>query len=208
MTARCLALSLNSLYTLLGLVLTGSGVAALFFASDLIKKVDMLEFLDLDLFGYVVIAVGVLLLILSIIGFCGVLHEKRRLITCYAGTLIFVLLVNIALAVFLVVKYGDFKQYVDDELTERWPTASESSRDSFQDEFECCGYATIVDHPAGVCTSTVPCQEAMSDYLDDFYINLAIAGGCVLVVLLCSVCSFFSLRGKMGQSLLERKWTI
>eukprot|EP00162_Nutomonas_longa_P002342 comp12972_c0_seq1/m.17452 comp12972_c0_seq1/g.17452 ORF comp12972_c0_seq1/g.17452 comp12972_c0_seq1/m.17452 type:complete len:231 (+) comp12972_c0_seq1:114-806(+) len=111
-----------------------------------VRNVSMLILSYLD---YIVLAIGIVVAFVAVLGCAAAKRETKRLIWVYFGVSILMLMVSIAIIV-LGVKYNSS---IPARLDDGWKIASTATREKVQKAFVCCGWENVFDTPSAACAN-------------------------------------------------------
>mmetsp|Transcript_20385 Transcript_20385/g.36260 ORF Transcript_20385/g.36260 Transcript_20385/m.36260 type:complete len:220 (+) Transcript_20385:150-809(+) len=178
---RWLMISVNVIFTFLGLLVAAAGIFLLVQASALENDVELLQDLPLKTTAYVIMFVGFALAITSIIGVIGAWKKQRVMLTIYLFVIFAVVLLQMCIGIYLY-QY-DSSETIDSLVENKWFQEGEEARDrriDYQDFFHCCGWNNIYDSRAAgydtPCTQQDPptCKQATLDWLAIYFTPVAI----------------------------------
>lgn len=139
----------------------------------------------------ILLALGFIIFIIAAMGFCGAFKRSPCWLCLYSTVLFLLIAAQIALVVVVLLDQVDIDKFLDD----RWGDLDNESKNSFQDNFDCCGYPGFKEDPGDECPAmedmcTDPldestcdgCKKALEDQLKDRLLEIQIAGGVALFV--------------------------
>jgi len=94
-----------------------------------------------------IIVLGVFLLLVPILGFWGTIKEKRPVLIAY----------SIILFLFVICEFGvgggayQLRNSIPTTLSTQWDNVSPKDRNTIEQEFGCCGFNNVSDHPGPTC---------------------------------------------------------
>jgi CD63 antigen len=125
-------------------------------ALSLVKIGELQSFLqnkhldDATLVPTIVIGVGIFIFILSFLGCCGAIQEKRFLLDCYAVCLLLLVIMQILLACLVSLFLEDINRDSVKSFTKMWRLRfmpdNQIMIDMVQENLECCGSNNMEDY--------------------------------------------------------------
>ncbi|OXA57543.1 CD151 antigen [Folsomia candida] len=159
----CLCL-FNFVFVVFGMALLGFGI---WLVADQSSVVTLLKFADhetirdygtnatvIEQLGYVLIAMGAFIFVISFLGYCGTLKESRLLLGAYAFFLTLIFILEIVLVVLVVVyrkeAEGETRSILTISVQNHFSTRERANAftvalDFLQAEGHCCGISNFTD---------------------------------------------------------------
>ncbi|XP_037953783.1 tetraspanin-9 [Teleopsis dalmanni] len=182
-TTKHILLLLNFIFTVLALILIGFGIFILVSGAD--NKVDHGE----NLAGGLIIALGIIILVISIFGCIAAIHESKRKLIVYICILVVIILIQLAMAGMASQGTRDgLSGSVKEGFDTLWKIEEGSVHENtdalayYEDWLQCCGVNNTDDYrrikhaiPKTCCVAhncsvasniyTLGCQEKFEEYL-------------------------------------------
>ncbi|KAJ3214596.1 hypothetical protein HDU67_001461 [Dinochytrium kinnereticum] len=149
------------------------------------------------------IVYGAFILLTAVCGFFGACTRNNGLLGCYISTLVFDVILTIAVAIYsIVVLVNRMKEWDNYSVTD-WTGFNDAQRDYYQLSFGCCGFDESNSNAytgesffleanncttAAITAKTYPgCKQAGHDYYYRFALYDGIGSAVILVILLCCI---------------------
>ncbi|XP_074660585.1 CD9 antigen-like [Tubulanus polymorphus] len=181
---KYLMIAFNFIFWLLGMALLGVGIWLLVDpeSTKLIQEAGIGNFY---IGAYVMIVVGIIVMVLGFLGYCGAWRESQCMLTTFFVLLLLIFITLVGCGIWAVIKQAAVKKYwgihlqslVDNYKNDDTP---EKNTDllNIQNQFNCCGVHGRVDYLPGLgpkpCTQlstlikpVVGCEEATASVLKD-----------------------------------------
>jgi len=199
-TIRVILFGLNFCTLLAGGVLLGCGV---YVKMSVNEFTDMNDVTAIDIAAYFLIALGCLVVVLSLFGCLGACLQNHVLLAFYFTLMLILLLLEIAIGILYAVERNVIEKQIDEAVKDTienfgdGTSSADQAVDAIQDLLQCCGYNDKSDYkkstllfPSSCCEGDPDtCIEEMAyDTGCKAKINSFLASQSVLViVVVCSV---------------------
>ncbi|KAI8072165.1 uncharacterized protein B0P05DRAFT_549150 [Gilbertella persicaria] len=154
---------------------------------------------------------GLILIFIALIGILGGFYKDRKMIHVLYLTLVVVALIyQISIAVIVY----DQAAHVPNWLNEGWTTSTQDYKLYAQKRFNCCGYASAMDHPApsSACLPSPTfhalqaCQRPLTRFVQTTLSRMYITLFTSLAIELLALCNVITLLCTHTFSKKKKKW--
>eukprot|EP01098_Paradermamoeba_levis_P006919 TRINITY_DN2870_c0_g1_i1.p1 TRINITY_DN2870_c0_g1~~TRINITY_DN2870_c0_g1_i1.p1 ORF type:complete len:275 (+),score=57.85 TRINITY_DN2870_c0_g1_i1:33-827(+) len=181
---KCVKYSLffgNLVILLVGGALLGFGIYAHIKGAN-VKSLEISASSDIAI-GFM--ALGGVIMSLSFLGCCGSCSESRCILGIFFALLLLLLLGEIGAGVASYILRGK----IDDQLTDAWKTASNTTKKDIQNDFECCGWDSVSE-AVRPCTYSQTCHDQVESFLKKNLLYFGIAA--IIAAVIQFIALFFS----------------
>lgn len=179
-TIKILLFVFNFIFAVCGLGILIVGVLAHLRLSTLSDQMDIE---NLGIFSVTAIVIGSIIFVISFFGCCGAIRSNHCMIVTFASMLMFILLIQVAIAVcaFVFLKSDNVESGYN-EVFQQYPNNDDSKAvvNYVQEIFECCGVRSKDDYaPHGNFTGDIPGTCCSKTATETCPVNGAFDKGCV-----------------------------
>ncbi|KAH3765741.1 Tetraspanin family [Pelomyxa schiedti] len=131
------------------------------------------------------IVVGTAVASICFFACCGACCGSRVLLGLYMLLLWLLIAVQISVGIYILLNRDEIPTL----LADAWSSASDDTRYSIEDQFDCCGFTGPLDQPGGQCDPswTEGCQEKLESTLEQ---NSLAVGICCLALVAFQIVAF------------------
>ncbi|XP_058976349.1 CD63 antigen-like [Musca domestica] len=150
---NCMAHIVKYILYIFNLIFVLCGILLIVLGSIMINNVgDLSDFSDVintDLIPILIIILGCIIFIIAFFGCCGAIRESVCCTSIYAIFMFIVFCLQIALVVWMFVKYKEFMNSMEKVVNTVWEKNDQANgypMDALQISFKCCGLTGSIDY--------------------------------------------------------------
>jgi len=185
---------LNLVFLIFGIALVGLGVTAM--------RSEVLKLAHGDNVSMAILAVGILIIVMSCLGFCGVFTFNNYVLALYGFLLVLMLIVQITVTSYAYTHESNMQKM----LLKEWNKSDDATKNALQDSLSCCGFSTFGENAGSVCPAVADdaCYPHLKSQLAGYSNAIRPCMVLVLIVEIAAVITAWILR-RLAKSSRYRK---